>query len=634
MDSGATDHVTCNLSQLSISKNYEGEDKLQVGNGEYLLISHTGHSFIPSNLHSKCLYLKNILCVPKITKNLLSISKFTRDNNVVVEFDANSCVIKDKSTKAMLLQGGLKEGLYQLEIPTNTTDLFKPCVSSYQCDLTTAYTSPNLAATAHFMSPSTKDSSQCFHKPVTNNQHLELVGKVNKNSDVVSNVSYNKGSVSEVQCNGFCSRNESKCISVEPNVCPTVTTNEIHNDEFLFEPTASMVENNTVTASMSENNTANCYVNEKLSTYCLVSEQLSAVNCPVHEQLSVEIFYTTVSIANCLTVDKHSHQHMIWHKRLGHPNSTKLHKILSTLPKSVSLTENQSLPIKVSNFCDACQLGKLHQNSFPLSQSHATEPLALIHSDVWGPAPVTSVEGFRYYVQFLDDFSRFTWLFPLRTKAEVKSTFIKFHHLAERQFGTKLKCLQSDQGAVVTSVKFNENEFPYSQEFDKSSVQSNFDPSANSTNACSNNTSPLPYIIFQHNPFSAASDPQVVTGSQTVLNNPAVGTNSTVAGKLSSNLSDSSLPSISKIADNSSHNPLINSHEVTKDRSESFPSNSNSHNLVSSLPVISSSNNLPNFHIEVDLDSTTPACDPAYSCKLPDLNPLSKTHSGSPHTDL
>ena len=139
---------------------------------------------------------------------------------------------------------------------------------------------------------------------------------------------------------------------------------------------------------------------------------------------------------------------MIWHRRLGHPHSRILHKILSTLTnsKSATLTQTSSL------FCDACQLGKLHNASFPHSSSHATTPLELVHSDIWGLSPLSSSEGFMYYIQFLDDYSRYTWLFPLRTKAEVKSIFIKFHHLAERQFGYKLKCLQSDQGGEFIAL--------------------------------------------------------------------------------------------------------------------------------------------------------------------------------------
>lgn len=57
-----------------------------------------------------------MLCVPKIIKNLLSIAKFTRDNNVIVQFHADHCVIKDKQVSFVLSLGSLKTGLYQLHI--------------------------------------------------------------------------------------------------------------------------------------------------------------------------------------------------------------------------------------------------------------------------------------------------------------------------------------------------------------------------------------------------------------------------------------------------------------------------------------------------------------------------------------
>ena len=72
MDSGATSHVTSKLNNLTINTDYKGKGKLCVGDGNNLTISHFGSSFISSN--SKPLALNNILHVPKITKNLISVS--------------------------------------------------------------------------------------------------------------------------------------------------------------------------------------------------------------------------------------------------------------------------------------------------------------------------------------------------------------------------------------------------------------------------------------------------------------------------------------------------------------------------------------------------------------------------------
>ena len=59
------------------------------------------------------------MLVPSITKNLISIFKFTLENNVTLEFDSTCCYIKDKQSKKVLLQGALKNGLYQLHLPQN-----------------------------------------------------------------------------------------------------------------------------------------------------------------------------------------------------------------------------------------------------------------------------------------------------------------------------------------------------------------------------------------------------------------------------------------------------------------------------------------------------------------------------------
>lgn len=154
----------------------------------------------------------------------------------------------------------------------------------------------------------------------------------------------------------------------------------------------------------------------------------------------------------CFAVNKNEHSYITWHRRLEHLHSTVMHKILSTLPKTFHYSLNKSILDSSFSFYDSCQLGKLHHVSFPHSHSQTATRLEIVHNDVWGPAPFPSFEGFRYYVQFLDAYSRYTWLFPLRTKAEVKFIFIKFHHLAERQFGNKMKCLQSDQAGEFLAL--------------------------------------------------------------------------------------------------------------------------------------------------------------------------------------
>jgi hypothetical protein len=75
--------------------------------------------------------------------------------------------------------------------------------------------------------------------------------------------------------------------------------------------------------------------------------------------------------------------------------------------------------------CDACQKAKSHQLPFPISLSVSHFPLALVFSDVWGPAP-SSVGRFKYYVSFIDDYSKFTWVYPIKHKSDVFHKFQEF----------------------------------------------------------------------------------------------------------------------------------------------------------------------------------------------------------------
>ena len=102
--------------------------------------------------------------------------------------------------------------------------------------------------------------------------------------------------------------------------------------------------------------------------------------------------------------------------------------------------------------CDACSLAKSHKLPFSQSTYKSTRPLALIYSDVCGPAPITSHFGYPYYVIFVDDYSKYIWLFPMKNKSDVFSIFYDFHIKAERQFSTKLQSLQSDWGGEYQAL--------------------------------------------------------------------------------------------------------------------------------------------------------------------------------------
>lgn len=91
-------------------------------------------------------------------------------------------------------------------------------------------------------------------------------------------------------------------------------------------------------------------------------------------------------------------------------------------------------------------MAKSHNLPFSPSTASVSKPLELIYSDVWGPSSVVSSYGSRYYVSFLDAFTKFLWVFPLKLKSDVETIFIQFQKYVERHFDLKIKALQTDWG--------------------------------------------------------------------------------------------------------------------------------------------------------------------------------------------
>ncbi|GKB96576.1 putative RNA-directed DNA polymerase [Tanacetum coccineum] len=267
-DTGTNSHVTPDLAAMDTSEAYYGDDALHVGNGKGLPILHIGSSKVYSP--QKTFSLKNILHVPEISHNLLSVQKFCHDNDVFFEFHNSYFVVKDESTHTTLLTGPSKHGLYTITLP-----------------------------------------------------QLKSINKV---------------SFSAVRAS------------------PT-----------------------------------------------------------------------------------------IWHRRLGHPHQRLLRSMLSNFSLPVT---NKSL----SSFCNSCPLGK--SSKLPLFESgfRSNNILDLVYCDVWGPAPLLSFEGHRYFMLCVDHHSRYMWIYHLAQKSDVYSTFKSFVQMVERQFTTKLKNVQTDWGGEFRNL--------------------------------------------------------------------------------------------------------------------------------------------------------------------------------------
>jgi len=114
MDTGATDHVTGELEKLAVHDKYHGSEQVHAANGTGMEIANVGHSF----LHSPNLHLRNILHVPQAHKNLCSVNRLARDNNMFLEFHPHYFSIKEQVSKRTLHIGRCEGGLYPLKLPS------------------------------------------------------------------------------------------------------------------------------------------------------------------------------------------------------------------------------------------------------------------------------------------------------------------------------------------------------------------------------------------------------------------------------------------------------------------------------------------------------------------------------------
>ena len=144
----------------------------------------------------------------------------------------------------------------------------------------------------------------------------------------------------------------------------------------------------------------------------------------------------------------------VWHKRLGHlsiGDIKKLENISSGM--NISIT-NYSTEQKT---CADCQLGKgVKQSLARRTTARSNQPGAGLHSDVCGPFTTQTPEGFRYFVTFTDDYSRYTTVVLIKNKSDVFQAFKNYLAQMENQTERKVKFFVSDNGGEYTSNVFQD----------------------------------------------------------------------------------------------------------------------------------------------------------------------------------
>ena len=80
----------------------------------------------------------------------------------------------------------------------------------------------------------------------------------------------------------------------------------------------------------------------------------------------------------------------------------------------------------------------------------------MVHTDVWGPSPIVTKGGSQYYVAFVDDYSRFTWVYLMTRKSDFYKIYFNFHSMICNQFSTTIKVLRSDLGGEYFLSEFED----------------------------------------------------------------------------------------------------------------------------------------------------------------------------------
>jgi transposase InsO family protein len=140
----------------------------------------------------------------------------------------------------------------------------------------------------------------------------------------------------------------------------------------------------------------------------------------------------------------------LWHERFGHLNYRSLQQLCNQ-----QMVTGLPLVSCRDGVCAGCVLDKHHRDSFDKRASwHASGPLQLVHSDLCGPFSSPSFSGCKYFLTFIDDFSRRTWVYFLKLKRKVFDKFLAYKALVEKQSGHQIQKLRTDNGGEYVNNNF------------------------------------------------------------------------------------------------------------------------------------------------------------------------------------
>ncbi|KAK2354920.1 putative mitochondrial protein [Trifolium repens] len=141
----------------------------------------------------------------------------------------------------------------------------------------------------------------------------------------------------------------------------------------------------------------------------------------------------------------------VWHQRLGHANW----RLISKLSKLSLVKGLPNLNYHSNALCGPCQIGKISKTSFkPKNIVSTSRPLELLHIDLFGPVSTASINGKKYGLVIVDDYSRWTWVKFLRVKDDAYDVFTIFCTQVQSEKSLKILKIRSDHGGEFENEPF------------------------------------------------------------------------------------------------------------------------------------------------------------------------------------
>ncbi|KAK1620663.1 hypothetical protein QYE76_026180 [Lolium multiflorum] len=166
----------------------------------------------------------------------------------------------------------------------------------------------------------------------------------------------------------------------------------------------------------------------------------------------VDLSKESPSFSTCLMAAKHD-EGWLWHRRLGHVNMRNLKQLL----KGEHIVGLTGVTFEKDRVCSACVAGKQLKKKHPIKSIVTTSrPLELLHLDLFGPSHYDTLGGSKYGLVIVDDYSRYSWVFLLKSKDETHREFITFAKKAQRTYESEIKAIRTDNGTEFKNYTMQE----------------------------------------------------------------------------------------------------------------------------------------------------------------------------------